>query len=102
MWNITRFYTKAYKTVAGYDGGMPLHDPSALLTYLFPAQYQFQAWNTTVDLAEYPGITRGMVIPDRRGGPLSPPSHSRTRFAMKVNPDVVLENLYQRIASLSA
>jgi inosine-uridine nucleoside N-ribohydrolase len=34
---MTKFYRNAYKNIGGYDGSMPLHDPSALLLLLEPS-----------------------------------------------------------------
>lgn len=34
IWNITRFYERAHHELAGFEGGMPLHDPSTLLMFL--------------------------------------------------------------------
>ena len=33
IWNITRFYEHAHRSI-GFDGGMPLHDPSAVMMFL--------------------------------------------------------------------
>eukprot|EP00657_Telonema_sp_P-1_P000496 TRINITY_DN10935_c0_g1_i1.p1 TRINITY_DN10935_c0_g1~~TRINITY_DN10935_c0_g1_i1.p1 ORF type:complete len:249 (+),score=83.51 TRINITY_DN10935_c0_g1_i1:129-875(+) len=47
VWNITRFYTHAYKTVGGFPDGMPLHDPSAVMMLLQPSLFQLTTWNCT-------------------------------------------------------
>eukprot|EP00656_Telonema_subtile_P024759 TRINITY_DN2692_c0_g1_i1.p1 TRINITY_DN2692_c0_g1~~TRINITY_DN2692_c0_g1_i1.p1 ORF type:complete len:175 (+),score=44.64 TRINITY_DN2692_c0_g1_i1:115-639(+) len=105
IWNITRFYTNAYKVHAAYPGGvMPVHDPSAVMMLLAPELFgELRRWNTTVDTAAYPGVTRGMMIPDRRAGPSSPPSTANSYFAMALDEqgaEGYREQLYNRIASL--
>jgi len=106
VWNITRFYTNAYRVVGGFaDGGMPLHDPSALFLYLRPELFEFQTWPIDVDTSPYPNPTRGMYIADRRGGPLSPPPAPgvpTAKFAMKVNSTAVQAFLKERLSLYSA
>ncbi|KAL1529217.1 hypothetical protein AB1Y20_000173 [Prymnesium parvum] len=97
VWNMTRFYTRAYRN-NGYRGGMPLHDPSALLMLLRPDIYSMKRWTATVDTTPYPSPTRGLVIADRRGGPLSPPSNSSTQFAMDVDVHAVQLFLRERLS----
>jgi len=36
IWNITRFYENAYHHIGGFEDGMPLHDPSAVMMFLHP------------------------------------------------------------------
>jgi purine nucleosidase len=72
IWNITRFYSKAYGEY-GFLNGMPLHDLSVILMVLKPSLYTMRRWPATIDTSSFPSAARGMVIADRRGGPLSPP-----------------------------
>ena len=97
---MTEFYTNAYRVHAGYGGGMPLHDPSAVMMLLRPDLYGLVRHPVAIDTAQYPAPTRGLVIADRRGGPLSPASNSTTEFAMQVDVDGVLHELLSRIAKL--
>jgi inosine-uridine nucleoside N-ribohydrolase len=91
---------QAYRTV-GYDGGMPLHDPSAVMMLLNASLYEMHRYPTTIDTAAYPGATRGLVIADRRGGPLSPPSNASTQFATAVDADGVRSALFAALRSLA-
>lgn len=102
IWNITQFYLAAYRMHGGYDGeSMPLHDPSALMMLLRPALYGFSRWTSTVDTAPFPSLTRGLVIADRRGGPLTPPSNASSLFAMQVDAVGVRRELYERLSALA-
>ncbi|CAE8601769.1 unnamed protein product [Polarella glacialis] len=102
IWNITRSYVQAYREIGGFDGGMPLHDPSAVLMLLHPTAYSFHRWAADIDTAAFPSATRGLVIADRRGGPLSPapPANATVHFAMTVDVDAVRDLLLRRIATL--
>eukprot|EP00930_Biecheleria_cincta_P051197 TRINITY_DN36357_c0_g1_i1.p1 TRINITY_DN36357_c0_g1~~TRINITY_DN36357_c0_g1_i1.p1 ORF type:complete len:359 (+),score=49.46 TRINITY_DN36357_c0_g1_i1:40-1116(+) len=102
IWNITRFYEHAYEQIAGFAGGMPLHDPSAIFMHVQPALYVTQRWGAVVDVSPYPSVTRGLVLADRRAGPLSPqpPRNVTTHFAMQVDAPRLLEVLRSRLASL--
>jgi len=104
VWNITRFYTRAYHEHAAQLDGMPLHDPSAMLLLLRPSLYALQRWPATIDVATYPSAARGMVIADRRGGPLTPPPppNVTTHFAMKVDVGGVRKFLRRGLAAVPA
>ena len=97
---MTEFYTNAYRVHGGYDGGMPLHDPSALMMLLRPDLYSLHPYPVAIDTSPYPQPTRGLVVADRRGGPMSPPCNSTTELAMQVDVDGVLCELRDRIAKL--
>lgn len=100
IYEMTRFYVNAYKVHGGYTGGMPLHDPSAILMLIRPDLYTFEHYPAYIDTDPYPDATRGLVVADRRGGPASPPSNSTTQFAMLVNVSGVKQQLYNMISSL--
>lgn len=102
VWNITRFYTNAYRVHGGFRDGMPLHDPSALLMFLRPDLYTTQRWPATIDTSPFPSSTRGLIIADRRGGPLSPPpaANITLHFASEVDADGVRSFLRERLAML--
>eukprot|EP00439_Symbiodinium_sp_Y106_P044092 s2268_g5.t1 len=101
IWEITRFYERAYETV-GYEGGMPLHDPTAILLHLKPEFYQLHRWPVTVDTSPFPSVSRGVLLVDRRGGPKSPPppASDKVHFPMHVDVTAVHEFLLARIGSL--
>lgn len=98
IWEITRFYERAYETV-GYEGGMPLHDPTAVLLHLKPEFYQLHRWPVTVDTSPFPSVSRGVLLVDRRGGPKSPPppASDKVHFPMHVDAAAVHEFLLARI-----
>lgn len=104
IWNITRFYVGAYRDVGGFGGGMPLHDPSAILMLLRPSLYQMRRWPAAIDTSAFPSPTRGLVVADRRGGPLSPspPPNATSHFAMQVDEDGARALLRSRIADVGA
>lgn len=103
IWNITRFYEHAHRSI-GFDGGMPLHDPSAVMMFLHAESYALKRWPVMVDTTLYPSATRGLVLADRRGGPLSPPppQNATVHFGMAVDADLVRQVLFKRIASLES
>eukprot|EP00434_Breviolum_minutum_P013500 symbB.v1.2.011903.t1/scaffold811.1/size160404/2 len=103
IWNITRFYENAYHHIGGFEDGMPLHDPSAVMMFLHPQSYELKRWPVVVDTSPYPSVTRGLVLADRRGGPLSPspPLNATVHFGMSVDATSIRESLFQRIASLA-
>eukprot|EP00040_Diaphanoeca_grandis_P016590 m.85801 g.85801 ORF g.85801 m.85801 type:complete len:956 (-) comp25901_c0_seq2:78-2945(-) len=101
--DMTVFYRNAYQHI-GFNGSMPLHDPSAVLMLIQPSLYGLQRWPATIDTSPFPSVTRGLVVADRRAGPLSPPwtpANATTQFAMTVNATGVRILLRQRLALLS-
>eukprot|EP00035_Acanthoeca_spectabilis_P033506 m.24056 g.24056 ORF g.24056 m.24056 type:complete len:358 (-) comp6022_c0_seq1:175-1248(-) len=101
--SMTQFYRNAYRELGGYNGSMPLHDPSAVMMLLEPSLYGAERWPTGIDTTPYPSPTRGLVIADRRGGPLSPKwtaANASVEIAMTVNADGVRSTLKQRLALL--
>ncbi|CAE7439667.1 unnamed protein product [Symbiodinium natans] len=104
IWQSTRFYERAYETIGGFEGGMPLHDPTTLLLYLKPELYQLHRWPVTVDTSQYPSVSRGILVVDRRGGPKSPPppDTDKVHFPMQVDVAGVQEFLLSRLRALPA
>ncbi|CAK9057156.1 Probable uridine nucleosidase 1 (Uridine ribohydrolase 1) [Durusdinium trenchii] len=104
IWNITRFYERAHHELAGFEGGMPLHDPSTLLMFLQERSYELKRWPVWVDTSPFPSVSHGLMLPDRRGGPLSPPPprDATVHFGMSVNATSVRQLLRARIAATSA
>ncbi|CAJ1356894.1 unnamed protein product [Effrenium voratum] len=104
IWNITRFYERAYEEVGGFEGGMPLHDPSAVMMALKPELYTFQRWPVLVDTSRYPSATRGLLLADRRGGPRSPapPANATVHFGMGVDAAGAKALLFSRLGPKAA
>jgi len=104
VWNITRFYERAYEEVGGFEGGMPLHDPTTLLMYLKPELYELHRWPVQVDTSSFPSASRGLLLADRRGGPRSPPPprSDQVHFAMRVEAGAARSFLRTRLGALRA
>lgn len=103
IWNMTQFYRNAYREIGGYNGSMPLHDPTPVMMLLEPQLYGLERWPASIDTSLYPSPTRGLVVADRRGGPLSPPwtaANASTQFAMTVNAEGVRDALRERLGQL--
>lgn len=98
---IMQFYFDAYSGT-GFPYA-PCHDPSAVMALLDPTVFTEQRYQADVAVSQTGDAWHGMMIVDRRGGPLSPtpPGFARfPSFLVGVNQTAFRVNFRTRIARL--
>lgn len=101
--HIMQFYFDAYESI-GFPYA-PCHDPSAVMALLEPTVYEKQRYPLDVAVAQTGDAWHGMVIADRRNGPLSPTPAGFEAFPVvltSVNQTAFMKSFRDRIARLSS